>query len=76
MTLDGAYAVFAGSEEVDVTAALFPIWWYDEADSEAMKKTIDRIEAEYKEGNLYHRRLEETDSSQEGVFLAASHWMA
>ena len=38
MTSDGAYAVFAGSEEVDVTAALFPVWWYDEADSEAMKK--------------------------------------
>lgn len=76
MTSDGAYAVFAGSEEVDVTAALYPVWWFDEPGSAAMKQTIKRIEAEYKEGELYRRHLVKTDSKKEGVFLAACLWMA
>jgi GH15 family glucan-1,4-alpha-glucosidase len=76
MMSDGAYAVFAGSEEVDVTASLYPIWWYDDPDSYAMNQTIKRIEEEYKEGELYYRRLELSDSKKEGVFLAACLWMA
>lgn len=76
MTSDGAYAVFAGSDKVDVTAALYPVWWFDQPDSTAMKQTIKRIEAEYKEGLLYRRHLVETDSKREGVFLAACLWMA
>jgi GH15 family glucan-1,4-alpha-glucosidase len=76
MTSDGAYAVYAGSDSVDVTAALFPVWWYDEPDSHAMKQTIKRIEAGYKEGELYRRHLIMSDSEKEGVFLAASLWVA
>jgi GH15 family glucan-1,4-alpha-glucosidase len=76
MTSDGAYAVYAGSEAVDITAALFPVWWYDEPDSPAMKQTIKRIEEEYKEGELYRRHLVMSDSKKEGVFLAACLWMA
>ncbi len=76
MTSEGAYAVFAGSEDVDITAALYPYWQYDTADSLAMIKTIHKIEIDYKDGNLYHRRLEEFPSRKEGVFLAASLWMA
>jgi GH15 family glucan-1,4-alpha-glucosidase len=76
MTSDGAYAVYAGSEEVDVTASLFPVWWYDDPDSDAMNQTIKRIEQDYREGDLYHRRLELSDSKKEGVFLAACLWMA
>ncbi len=76
MTSEGAYAVFAGSEDVDITAALYPYWQYDAADSLAMIKTIHKIEIDYKDGELYHRRLEEFPSRKEGVFLAASLWMA
>lgn len=76
MTADGAYAVYAGSQHVDVTAALYPVWWFDKPDSVAMKQTIKRIEDEYKEGELYHRRLEQSNSKDEGVFLAACLWMA
>jgi GH15 family glucan-1,4-alpha-glucosidase len=76
MTDDGAYAVYAGSQEVDVTASLYPVWWYDDAKSPAMRQTIKRIEDEYKAGELYHRRLELSDSKKEGVFLAACLWMA
>lgn len=76
MTTDGAYAVYAGSDAVDVTAALFSVWWYDGPDSAAMTQTIRRIEQEYREGDLYRRHLIETDSREEGVFLAGSLWMA
>jgi GH15 family glucan-1,4-alpha-glucosidase len=70
MTTDGAYAVYAGSEEVDVTAALFAVWEYDRADSAAMQQTIKRIEEDLKEGDLYQRRLVSANWKKEGVFLA------
>ncbi len=76
MTNDGAYAVYAGSQQVDITAALYPVWLFDDPHSAEMKKTIERIENEYKEGELYHRRLEMTDTMEEGVFLAGCLWMA
>lgn len=76
MTADGAYAVYAGSDDVDVTAALYALWQYDCADSIAMKHTIRRIEEAYSEGELYHRHLVMYDSKKEGVFLAGSLWMA
>lgn len=76
ITSDGAYAVYAGSEDVDITAALFPVWWFVKPDEDVMVKTIERLEKEYGEGDLYHRHLEEFDAMQEGVFLAGSLWMA
>lgn len=76
MTKDGAYAVYAGSEAVDVTAALYAVWWYDKPDSTAMKQTIKRIEDAHKEGELYHRHLIQFNAQREGVFLAGSVWMA
>lgn len=76
LTADGAYAVFAGSNNVDITSALYPVWLYDEPRSNVMMKTIERLEAEYREGDLYHRRLELFDAMKEGVFLAGSLWMA
>jgi GH15 family glucan-1,4-alpha-glucosidase len=76
MTSDGAYAVYAGSGAVDITAALYAVWWYDKPDSPAMKKTIDRIEAEYRDGDLYRRHLVEADAKEEGCFLAGCLWMA
>lgn len=76
MTKDGAYAVYAGSDEVDITAALYPVWLYDEPDSACMQQTVKRLEAEYATNNLYRRRLELFDSKKEGVFLASCFWMA
>ena len=76
MTTDGAYAVYAGSESVDITAALYALWKYDNGNSAAMQQTIKRIEEEYGEGDLYHRHLVQYNSRREGVFLAGSLWMA
>lgn len=75
-TAYGAYAVYAGSQEADIAAALFPVWKFDQPNSEAMQRTIQRLEEVYREGDLYHRHLVETDSAKEGVFLAGSLWMA
>jgi GH15 family glucan-1,4-alpha-glucosidase len=73
---DGAFAVYPGSKHVDITAALYPVWGFIEADAPEMLKTIEMLDKEYKDGELYRRRLELSDSSEEGVFLAASLWMA
>ncbi|HEX6982458.1 MAG TPA: glycoside hydrolase family 15 protein [Balneolaceae bacterium] len=75
-TSEGAYAYYAGSEDVDVSAILFPIWGYTDADSEAMLATVKVLEREYCQNHLYHRYREEYDSREEGAFLAATLWMA
>ncbi len=76
LTKEGAYAVYPGSEHVDITAALFPVWGFTDVDSKEMLQTVALLDRDYKDGDLYRRRLELTDSSEEGVFLAASLWMA
>jgi GH15 family glucan-1,4-alpha-glucosidase len=76
LTSEGAYAVYAGSEEVDVSAMLFPLWGYTEADSGAMLKTVERLERDYCHKNLYRRHLVEFDSRKEGAFLAGTFWVA
>jgi GH15 family glucan-1,4-alpha-glucosidase len=76
MTSEGAYAVFAGSEDVDVSAVLFPIWGFTEADAPAILKTIEKLEQHYCKNNLYRRHLVEFDSQKEGVFLAGTFWVA
>ncbi|MPR32489.1 glycoside hydrolase family 15 protein [Salmonirosea aquatica] len=76
LTRSGAYAVYAGSQHVDVTAALYPVWLFCEPNSPEMVATMQEIECTLKEGELYHRRLELFDSRKEGVFLAASLWVA
>ena len=76
LTKDGAFATYPGSEKVDVTAALYPVWLFTEADSPEMKKTISIIEDNHRDGELYRRTLECYDASKEGVFLAGCFWMA
>ena len=76
MTKSGAFAVYAGSQEVDVTSAMFPLWTYCEPDSPEMLATIKEIESKWSKNDLYRRRLEEFDSTKEGAFLAGSCWMA
>jgi GH15 family glucan-1,4-alpha-glucosidase len=76
LTKTGAYASYAGSEQVDVSAALFALWSYTEPDAPTMQATIRELEVTYCREQLYWRRLEEYDSRQEGAFLAGSCWMA
>lgn len=76
ITTSGAYAVHAGSDDVDIAAALFVPFGFDDAKSPAMLATIAELEKNYSENNLYRRHLMEFDSAKEGVFLAGSCWMA
>ena len=76
LTSEGAYAVFAGSEAVDISAVLFPIWTYTEADAPEVLKTIEVLDRNYCRKNLYYRHLVEAVSRKEGAFLAGTFWMA
>jgi GH15 family glucan-1,4-alpha-glucosidase len=76
LTSAGAYAVYTGSEDVDVSAVLFPLWRYTEADAAAMLKTVELLERKYCENHLYRRHLVDFDSGKEGAFLAGTFWMA
>ncbi|MBJ6145551.1 glycoside hydrolase family 15 protein [Hymenobacter sp. BT559] len=75
-TRTGAFAVYAGSQEVDITAAQFSLWTYCAPDSPEMLATIRELEQHWCRENLYWRRLEEFDSHKEGAFLAGTCWMA
>ncbi|WP_035984980.1 glycoside hydrolase family 15 protein [Leptolyngbya sp. KIOST-1] len=76
LTAEGAYAVAAGEEDVDVTAALFPVWGYTGADTPAMVATMGALERDYATGHLYRRHLKTFDSQREGAFLAGTLWVA
>jgi GH15 family glucan-1,4-alpha-glucosidase len=76
ITSSGSYAVFAGSEEVDITSALFPEWGFCEADTVEMIKTIDELETHFRKNDLVYRNLLLFDEKKEGTFLAANFWMA
>lgn len=76
LTGEGAYAVFAGSEDVDITSILFPIWAYTDSDTPAMLKTVEILERDYCRQNLFYRHLVDYDSREEGAFLAGTFWMA
>jgi len=76
LTSQGAFAVYAGSEDVDIATALFTPWSYVEPDSPEMKATIHALETNYCRDNLYWRHLEEFDSRKEGAFLAGTFWMS
>ena len=77
LTAEGAYAAVAGGEDVDVSAALFPVWAFTEADTPKMLATIAALEKNWSwQGLLYWRRLECVDSHKEGAFLAGTFWVA
>lgn len=74
---EGAYAAVAGGAEVDLSAALFPVWGYTEADAPEMIATMSALEKHWSwRGLLYRRRLECADSREEGAFLAGTFWVA
>lgn len=75
-TSSGAYAVYAGSDDTDVSAILFPIWGYTDAETPAMLKTVEVLERDYSKNHLYKRHRVEYDSDKEGVFLAGTLWVA
>lgn len=77
-TRAGAFAAMAGGTEVDVSAALFPIWGFLAATSPAMDATLHALDTECSTGaGLYHRHLLDRKAMrQEGAFLAGTFWVA
>ncbi|MCX2740327.1 glycoside hydrolase family 15 protein [Pontibacter anaerobius] len=76
LTPEGAYAAYAGAEAVDVSAILFPIWAYTDADTPEVLKTIEVLERDHCHNNLFRRHLVDTDAREEGAFLAGTLWVA
>lgn len=76
ITAEGAYAAFAGSNAVDISAALFPVWGYTAADTPEMLATMRVLERDYSQGQLYWRHLEDAQPGREGAFLAGTIWVA
>lgn len=76
LTSEGAYAAYAGAEAVDVSAILFPIWAYTDADAPEVLKTIEVLERDHCQNNLFRRHLVDADACEEGVFLAGTFWVA
>jgi GH15 family glucan-1,4-alpha-glucosidase len=77
-TPEGAYAAVAGSDKVDISAALFPVWGYTTAIAPAMDATIHELERQYGVGGeLYHRHLLSAKAvRKEGAFLVGTFWVA
>ena len=76
LTAEGAYAAFAGSQSVDVSAVLLPAWGYCDPDTPEMLATIVALERDHSRGDLYWRHLEELEPFREGAFLAGTIWVA
>lgn len=76
LTSQGAYAAFAGSEAVDVSAILFPIWGFTGANTPEVLQTVKVLEEQYCRNNLYYRHLIQPGPGQEGAFLAGTFWVA
>lgn len=75
-TPDGAFAAFEGSEGVDVTSALFPMWSFCPADSDAMLASMHILQRDYERDGLFRREDETPESEYEGAFLPGSFWVA
>ncbi len=76
LTAEGAYADVAGSQDVDVTAALYPVWGYIAPDAPEMRATLHALERNHSDGRLFWRHLREPDAGREGAFLAGTLWVA
>ncbi|MEX0649239.1 MAG: glycoside hydrolase family 15 protein [Balneolaceae bacterium] len=71
ITSSGTYAVYAGSDDTGVSAVLFPVWGYTDADTPVMLKTVEVLEKNYSRNHLYKRHRVEYDSQKKGVFWPA-----
>jgi GH15 family glucan-1,4-alpha-glucosidase len=76
LTREGAFAAFAGSQRVDVSAALFPLWSFCPADSAEMEATLRVLHRDYEDNGLFRRADDTPGHEREGAFLAATFWVA
>lgn len=76
LTREGAFASFAGTDGVDVTSALFPVWSFCPPDCPPMLASIRVLERDYERQRLLRRDDRTPQSELEGAFLPATFWLA
>jgi GH15 family glucan-1,4-alpha-glucosidase len=76
LTSEGAFATFAGSDGVDVTSALFPVWSFCAPDCPQMMASVRTLERNYQRDGLFRRDDRTPESDREGAFLPATFWLA
>lgn len=76
LTEAGAFATFPGTNGVDVTSALFPVWSFCRPDDPHVLASIRVLEDSYRDGGLLRRDDRTPESQLEGAFLPATFWLA
>jgi GH15 family glucan-1,4-alpha-glucosidase len=76
LTTEGAFATFAGTNGVDVTSALFPVWSFCPPDCPQMIASVRVLERNYLRDGLLRRDDRTPQSELEGAFLPATFWLA
>ena len=76
LTREGAFASFVGTDGVDVTSALFPVWSFCPPDCPQMLASIRVLERDYERQRLLRRDDRTPQNELEGAFLPATFWLA
>jgi Glycosyl hydrolases family 15 len=76
LTREGAFATFAGTNGVDVTSALFPVWSFCPPDCPEMIASVRVLERDYERDGLLRRDDRTPQSELEGAFLPGTFWLA
>jgi hypothetical protein len=76
LTPEGAFATFAGTQGVDVSSALFPVWSFCPPDCPQMIATMKALERNYQRDGLLRRDDRTPQNELEGAFLPATFWVA
>lgn len=75
LTREGAFATFAGTNGVDATSTLFPVWSFCPPDSPQMVASVRVLERDYQRDGLLRRDDRTPENEFEGAFLPATFWL-
>lgn len=78
----GAFTQYYGSQELDATALLFPMYGFLPYDDERMRSTVRALESELLDGGFLYRYSKDVTQGDadatpaEGTFIACGFWLA
>ncbi len=72
----GVFVQSFGSQEMDASLLLLPMFGFVDASDERMVRTVAAINEDLDQDGLLYRYLGDDMDSQEGVFLACSFWLS
>lgn len=76
LTEENAFATFRGTNGIDVTSALFPVWSFCPPENAQVAASIRILERDYQRDGLLRRDDRTPQSRREGAFLPATFWLA